>query len=108
MSKRRTEASKLLERNVKKHLRFWGGPFDSRADIAKAMGIDPSALSRALNGNPTLETIEKIAFALGVPIADLFRDNKKLSEHKGVEGYLIVDDRIEHIKSKEDVLRLKL
>jgi transcriptional regulator with XRE-family HTH domain len=36
------------------------------------------SLSRAINGNPTLETLEKIATALEVEISELFSDNSDL------------------------------
>lgn len=42
--------------------------------IAEQIGTTQTSLSRALgdNGNPTLETLEKIATALGVNITELF------------------------------------
>lgn len=42
--------------------------------IAEQIGTPQTSLSRALgdNGNPTLETLEKIAAALGVNITELF------------------------------------
>ncbi len=39
--------------------------------LAEKMGIKPESLSRALNGNPHLSTMENIANALGVGVADL-------------------------------------
>lgn len=41
-------------------------------DLAKAMGIAPESLSRAINGNPQLSTITCIADNLGISISDLF------------------------------------
>ena len=41
-------------------------------DLAGILGISPVGLSQQMNGNPTIETLERIATALGVPIADLF------------------------------------
>ena len=41
-------------------------------ELAEQMGMKRESLSRAVNGNPTLETLEKIAEALGVPITELF------------------------------------
>lgn len=41
-------------------------------DLAELMGIKPESLSRALNGNPQMSTIQSIAKALKVNIADLF------------------------------------
>ena len=40
--------------------------------LAEKMNIVPESLSRAINGNPHLSTIRKIAEALGVSVADLF------------------------------------
>ncbi len=41
-------------------------------EVAEKMGISPPALSRALNGNTTIDTLQKIADALEVDIADFF------------------------------------
>lgn len=41
-------------------------------ELAEKMDIAPESLSRAINGNPQLSTIRKIAEALGVSITDLF------------------------------------
>ncbi len=40
--------------------------------LAESMGIKQESLSRAINGNPTIETLQKIADALNVPITELF------------------------------------
>ena len=40
--------------------------------LAERLGIKQESLSRAINGNPTIETLEKIANALQVPISELF------------------------------------
>lgn len=41
-------------------------------ELAEKMEIAPESLSRAINGNPQLSTIRKIAEALGVSITDMF------------------------------------
>lgn len=41
------------------------------SQLAEKMGIKQESLSRAINGNPTLETLEKIANALEVEIWEL-------------------------------------
>ncbi len=41
-------------------------------DLANKMEIAPESLSRALNGNPQLSTLESIANHLGVNLSDLF------------------------------------
>lgn len=40
--------------------------------LAEKMDIAPESLSRAINGNPQLSTIRKIAEALDVSITDMF------------------------------------
>lgn len=44
------------------------------SSIAKQIGTAQTSLSRALgdNGNPTLETLKKVASALSVDVVDLF------------------------------------
>ena len=41
-------------------------------DVAEKIGISSPSLSAAINGNPTKDTLEKIASALDVPISELF------------------------------------
>ena len=45
-------------------------------ELAEKMDIAPESLSRAINGNPQLSTIRKIAEALGVSVTDLFDRNE--------------------------------
>ena len=45
-------------------------------ELAEKMDIAPESLSRAINGNPQLSTIRKIAEALDVPITDMFDRNE--------------------------------
>lgn len=58
-----------LSDNVKKVLKKKGL---TSGEVAKRMGITPESLSRSINGNPSLETLTKIAAAIGCDIADLF------------------------------------
>lgn len=41
-------------------------------ELAQRIGIAPESLSRTLNGNPQLSTLEAIASNLGVNLSDLF------------------------------------
>lgn len=43
-------------------------------DIAMEIGITKGGLSKALNGNPTIGTLRKVADVLKVPITELFSD----------------------------------
>lgn len=45
-------------------------------ELADKMGINRVNLSNMINGNPTYETLEKIAAALGVNISELFDQPK--------------------------------
>ncbi len=55
------------------------------------------SLSRAINGNPTLETLEKIATALEVEISELFSDNSDLY------GVVIYQGKTYKINSRQAV-----
>ena len=41
-------------------------------DLAGKLGVTPNTLTRNVNGNPTVGTLERIASALNVPITELF------------------------------------
>lgn len=47
--------------------------------LAEKMGINRVNLSNMINGNPTFETLEKIADALEVPITELFSKGNTIS-----------------------------
>lgn len=49
--------------------------------LAEQMGVAEISLSRSLRGNPTLETLSKIAEALEVDIVDLFECKKRRRKH---------------------------
>ena len=46
-------------------------------DIAKKLEITKGGLSKALNGNPTIGTLTKVANVLEVPVSDLLEEEKK-------------------------------
>lgn len=43
-------------------------------DLAAIMNVKPESLSRTLNGNPQLSSLDNIAKALNIGVADLFAD----------------------------------
>lgn len=49
----------------------------SKTDIAKRMGLSRESLYRILSGNPTLDNINKLADAIGCPVAELFEQPNK-------------------------------
>ena len=71
-----------------------------KKDLAEKIGIAPAALSKALTGNPTLDTIRKIAKALGVPIKSLFEDTER------TEGFISYKGRIYRFNSKEELTHI--
>lgn len=72
------------------------------SQLAEKMGIKQESLSRAINGNPTLETLEKIANALGVDITELFAPSSSGS----IIGVIRVGDTNYNINSVSDLARL--
>ena len=46
-------------------------------DLAAIMNVKPESLSRTLNGNPQLSSLDNIAKALNIGVADLFSDKTK-------------------------------
>ena len=54
----------------------------TQKELAERMGIAQSTLSVLLKKNPTLSTLQRIAYALGVTVEELVADNKKLPEPK--------------------------
>lgn len=50
-------------------------------DLSHKIGIAPESLSRTLNGNPQLSTLEAIASNLNVNLSDLFASSPTISLH---------------------------
>ena len=57
----------------------------TQTDLANAIGISRVGLSKAINGNTTIATLEKIANALNVEIPELFapKDNTVICPNCG-------------------------
>ena len=72
----------------------------NRRALAKKMGIMEASLSRSLNGNPTLETLVKIANALDVSVKSLFDDPD------GIEGIVFVRGKVHRINSREELEKI--
>ena len=96
----RSAASYRLEDNVQTLLNKWCAKYKTRAELAKAVGITAPSLTNALKGNPQLDTIQKIADALGVSVASLFEEKKKQT---GIDGYISVNGAITHFHSEEEL-----
>lgn len=85
---------KILAENVKRICKAQG---KQMKDLAGEMGVDPASLTRAIYGNARLDTIEKIALALGVSVSSL------LEPIDAVEGYIKIGGRIYQFRSREEI-----
>ena len=56
------------------------------SQLAEKMGIKQESLSRAINGNPTLETLGKIANALDIPMWQLFASPNEVHSQGNTTG----------------------
>ena len=81
---------RILAENVKRLCKEQGKQLK---DLASSMEIDPASLNRAMYGNARLDTIEKIANALGVSIQSLFEQ----TDDNAIEGYIKVRGKIYQI-----------
>lgn len=89
--------SKILADNVRRLCKEQGKQLK---DLAADMGIDPASLTRALNGNARLDTIQKIATALGVSLKSLFEPSDDM------EGFIRIRDKVYQFNSREELHKL--
>lgn len=71
-------------------------------DLAQKMGISNVGLSQHINGNPSVEVLERIASALGVDVPELFTS----SSSGGIIGVIRIRDTNYNINSVPDLSRL--
>lgn len=90
---------RILAENVKRLCKEQGKQLK---DLASSMEIDPASLNRAMYGNARLDTIEKIANALGVSIQSLFEQ----TDDNAIEGYIKIKGKIYQFSSKDEILNL--
>jgi len=86
--------SKILADNVRRLCKEQG---KQMKDLASDMGIDPASLTRALNGNARLDTVQKIATALEVSMKSLF---EPLDD---VEGFIRVNGKVFQFNSRTEL-----
>ncbi|MBO7139968.1 MAG: helix-turn-helix transcriptional regulator [Prevotella sp.] len=89
--------SKILADNVRRICKAQG---KQMKDLAASMGIDPASLTRALNGNARLDTIQKIATALGVSLKSLFEPMDD------VEGFIRIRGKAYQFNSRAELDKL--
>ena len=79
----------------------------SKAELAEKMSVHPASLSRALHGNPQLDTIIKIAAALEVSVADLFRTYKEIDGIARIGNDFVLFHSIEDLQKQYDSIVAK-
>lgn len=87
---------RILAENVKRLCKEQGKQLK---DLAASMEIDPASLNRAMYGNARLDTIEKIAKALGVSIKSLFEQ----TDDDAIEGYIKIRGKIYQFYNREEL-----
>lgn len=87
---------RILAENVKRLCKEQGKQLK---DLAASMEIDPASLNRAMYGNARLDTIEKIANALGVSIQSLFEQ----TDDNAIEGYIKIRGKIYQFYNREEL-----
>lgn len=70
-------------------------------ELAQKMGISNVGLSQHINGNPSVEVLERIASALGVDISELFTPFSG-----SIIGVIRIKDTNYNINSVSDLSRL--
>ena len=79
--------------------------------LAEKMQIAPESLSRAINGNPQLSTIQSIASNLNVEVADLFNNSLDQSDLTAIvvfRGKTLVTDNINSLIEYANEIRITL
>lgn len=90
-----------MENNISKAVRFLCRKQGiTMRQLAEKMQIAPESLSRAINGNPQLSTIQSIAKNLNVEVASLFNTQLEQSDLTAVvvfRGKTLVTDNIDSL-----------
>lgn len=76
----------------------------SVVDLAEKLGVTRGACYNYINGNPTVEILNRIADAINVPVTYLFEQkNQKPQEEHNIEFYVSIDGEMIKI-SKDEIL----
>lgn len=79
--------------------------------LAEKMQIAPESLSRAINGNPQLSTIQAIAKNLNVEVADLFNSHLVQTDLTAIvvfRGKTLVTDNVDSLLDYANEIRIAL
>ena len=69
-------------------------------ELARQMGVDPAALTRALSGNARLDTMQKMATSLEVSLKSLFEPTDD------VEGFIRIRGQVYQFNSRKELERV--
>lgn len=69
-------------------------------DLAEKLSITSATLSKSINGNPTVETLNKIADALDVSIVELFEPEEDIT------GIIVINGVTHQINSFKQLSKL--
>lgn len=79
--------------------------------LAEKMQIAPESLSRAINGNPQLSTIQAIAKNLNVEVADLFNSRLVQTDLTAIvvfHGKTLVTDNVDSLLDYANEIKIAL
>lgn len=74
-------------------------------DLADAIGINRVTLSNSINGNPTVETLQKIATALNVEVWELFTSSTNTNELTALIDYKGVLYRFDNVEALKEFIK---
>lgn len=74
-------------------------------DLADAIGINRVTLSNSINGNPTVETLQKIATALNVEVWELFTSSINTNELTALIDYKGVLYRFDNVEALKEFVK---
>lgn len=69
-------------------------------ELAAKMGVDPAALTRAMGGNARLDTMQKMASALGVSLKSLFEPMND------VEGFIRIGEQVYQFNNRRELEKI--
>lgn len=67
----------------------------TQIELSKALNVTPVGLNKIINGNPTVETLQKIADVLEVDVRDLFNATKGKEPKEEIQSII---NRLENLK----------
>lgn len=77
----------------------------TQKDLADTLGISNVGLSQQINGNPTIETLEKIANALNVEFWELFTSDTSRSELTALIEYKNTFYKADTLDGLKDIIK---